>query len=157
MHFREPLLEFGGGSRHQDVRFGLTDFGPVDIDADRLRTVRIGIVGNAKTTDGFKNWLARCEKGIPAKNSRQPNLFPAFPGTNQDGPFRCHFEFSEHNTKVIPTATLNEITSESNDQLAIAKALDCFSAEIEALSQRDNPPNIIVCALPVEVIERVKN
>src|SRR5205085_1758189 len=49
------------------------------------------------------------------------------------------------------------VVGESNDDTAMGAALDLFAGEIEALSQRDNPPHVILCALPVEIIERVKN
>ena len=87
-HIREPLLAFHGGQRHQDVRFGLVQFGPVDADFDQPRVVRLGIVGNSATTDGLQRWLQRCESGIAANTSKKPNLFPAFPGSGPSGPFR---------------------------------------------------------------------
>lgn len=40
-HVHEPLLKFGGGARHQDVRFGLIDHGPVDFSIQATRTVRV--------------------------------------------------------------------------------------------------------------------
>jgi len=30
LHIAEPELEFGGGGRHLDIRFGLMDHGPFD-------------------------------------------------------------------------------------------------------------------------------
>ena len=86
---REPLLTFGGGNAHQDVRFGLTEFGPVDADPDQPKQIQIGIVGTAQTVDGVRQWLTKCEGGIPKKNSKQPNLFPDFPGSDPGGPFRA--------------------------------------------------------------------
>jgi hypothetical protein len=156
-HIREPLLAFGGGHRHQDVRFGLVEFGPVDLDPARQRFVRVGIVGNAKTTDGLRQWLRKCEGGIPPKNSRQPNLFPAFPAGMENGPFRCRFLSEDRDIVVVPPAIITKITGEIRDDVAMTLALQLFADEIEALAQKDNPPNVIVCALPVEIIERVKN
>src|SRR6476469_3095729 len=87
-HYAEPLLQFGGSGRHVDVRFGLTDFGPVDFTTDRTKEIRLGIVGSSHTVGKLRDWLRRCEAPIPAKNSRQPNLFPGFPGSTILGPFR---------------------------------------------------------------------
>jgi hypothetical protein len=153
----EPLLDFGGGHRHQDARFGLMEFGPVDADSRHRRQIKLGIIGSAQTTDGLRTWLKRCEGGIPKKNSRQPNLFPEFPGSNPAGPFRCHFDVDDTNVVAIPQPSINRIVNEPNDEAAMRAALDLFAGEIESLSQRDNPPHVILCALPVELIERVKN
>lgn len=156
-HVHEPLLEFGGGARHQDVRFGLIDHGPVDFSMQATRTVRVGVIGASETVDGFREWFARCEGEIPAKPSRQPNLFPAFPGSGINGPFRCWFEIDGHHQRVVRPARLSKITGEERDDLAIRMAVELFEEEIRDLSELDRPPQVIICALPVELIERVKN
>ncbi|WP_342148585.1 hypothetical protein [Methylorubrum sp. SB2] len=151
------MLEFGGGARHPDVRFGLIDHGPVDFSIQATRTVRVGVVGSSETVDGFREWFARCEGEIPAKPSRQPNLFPAFPGSGINGPFRCWFEIDGHHQRVLRPASLSKITGEERDDLAIRMAVELFEEEIRDLSELDRPPQVVVCALPVELIERVKN
>jgi len=107
-HYAEPLLQFGGGGRHVDVRFGLTDFGPVDFTTERTKGVRLGIVGSSHTVGKLREWLRRCEAGIPAKNSRQPNLFPGFPGSTILGPFRCSFEVNDQDVGIIPTSLISK-------------------------------------------------
>ena len=40
----EPELEFGGGSRHIDIRFGIKDYGPFDLQAPKApKEVRLGL------------------------------------------------------------------------------------------------------------------
>lgn len=156
-HYSEPLLQFGGSGRHIDVRFGLTDFGPVDFTTDRTKEIRLGIVGSSHTMGKFRDWLRRCEVGIPAKNSRQPNLFPGFPGSTILGPFRCSFEVNDQDVRTIPASLISKITSEKNDDAATRLAVEAFSEEVKALAERDRPPQVVICALPVEVIERVSN
>src|ERR1700690_3834540 len=101
LHYSEPLLEFGGNGRHVDVRFGLMDFGPVDFSTDRTKEGRRGVVGLSQTIGNLSDGLRRCESGTPAKNSRQPNLFPAFPGSTILGPFRCPFEVDDHRVRTL--------------------------------------------------------
>jgi len=156
-HYSEPLLQFGGSGRHIDVRFGLTDFGPVDFTTDRTKEIRLGIMGSSHTMGKFRDWLRRCEAGIPAKNSRQPNLFPGFPGSTILGPFRCSFEVNDQDVRTIPASLISKITSEKNDDAATRLAVEAFSEEVKALAERDRPPQVVICALPVEVIERVSN
>lgn len=157
LHLPEPLLEFGGGGRHQDVRFGLMEHGPVDFSMDRTRTVRVGVVGSATTVDGLRAWFRRCEGEIPAKNSNQPNLFPHFPGIGIGGPFRCYFEIENRDARVIPQGQIAKVTAEARDDVAIRYAVELFAGEVQALSERENAPEVIICALPIEIIERVKN
>ncbi|MGU3463583.1 argonaute/piwi family protein [Methylobacterium sp. C33D] len=156
-HVHEPLLEFGGDGRHPDVRFGLVEHGPVDFSTEGTRTVRVGLIGSSETVDGFREWFARCEREIPAKPSWQPNLFPAFPGSGIAGPFRCWFEIDRHHQRVLRPASISKVTGESHDEVAIRLAVELFEQEIRDLSEMDRPPQVVVCALPVELIERVKN
>lgn len=156
-HFSEPLLEFGGNGRHVDVRFGLMDFGPVDFTTAHTKEIRLGIVSSVQTVGKLREWLQRCEKGVPAKNSRQPNLFPPFPGSTILGPFRCGFEVNDHDVRTISASAISRITSEKDDELAVRLAVEAFSEEVKSLAERDRPPQVVICALPVELIERVSN
>src|SRR5262245_7419485 len=77
----EPELEFAGGARHIDIRFGLMNYGPLDAGLPASpKQVRVGIVGSSESVEGFARWIDRCRTGVPAKTSKQPNLFPRFPG-----------------------------------------------------------------------------
>ena len=80
-HLTEPPLEFGGAMRHVDIRFGLMDYGPFDAGMEGApKRIKVGIVGSAETVEGTARWLESCRTGFEAKASRQPNLFPVFPG-----------------------------------------------------------------------------
>lgn len=156
-HIAEPLLEFAGGARHLDMRFGLMDYGPVDFSTDRTKEVRLGIVGSGRTIEGFRTWMERCKEEIPAKKSNQPHLFPAFPGIGIGGPFRCYFELDTRDERPIQAGRLGKITAEERDEAAVRMAVEVFEEEIRSLAESERPPQAIVCALPVEIIERVKN
>jgi len=76
----EPELQFGAGT-HVDIRFGLKNYGPITFDDPAApREIRLGFVGTPTTIQGVKDWLETARKGIAAKESKKPNLFPAFPG-----------------------------------------------------------------------------
>ncbi len=88
IRLEEPQLQFGT-SRHVDIRFGLMNYSPLDFDKqDAPKHIRIGIVGSAASIEGLRDWLVKCRNEIPAKESRQPNLFPKFPGFKSDDGFR---------------------------------------------------------------------
>jgi hypothetical protein len=63
--FPSRLLEFAANGRHVDVRFGLMDYGPVDLSTEQTKEIRVGM----QTVGKLGDWLRRCEDGIAAKNS----------------------------------------------------------------------------------------
>ena len=77
----EPELEFGGGGRCPDIRFGIGHYGAFDFaDHDAPRQIKLGLVGTDESLTSLTEWLARCEQEIQAKKSNQPRLYPPFPG-----------------------------------------------------------------------------
>ncbi len=82
---QEPELEFGNGGRHIDIRFGMMHYKPLDYDTTTSpKEIKLGIVGSSETVEGLETWLEKCKHGIDAKNSKQPHLFPQFPGFGED-------------------------------------------------------------------------
>jgi hypothetical protein len=156
-HLAEPLLEFAANGRHVDVRFGLMDYGPVDFSTGRTKEIRLGVVGSSQTVGKLGDWLHRCEGGIPAKNSRQPNLFPGFPGSTILGPFRCSFEIGTRHVRTLSQSLVSRIVTEKDDDTAVSLAVEAFTNEVRDLAEQDQPPQVVICALPVEIIERVSN
>jgi hypothetical protein len=154
-HIGEPELEFGGGGRHLDIRFGLMDYGPFDAaHSEAPRRIRIGIVGSAETVEGAARWIDRCRSGLPAKASRQPNLFPAFPGL---GAFRCEFVTSAEFQRTITPRELLRLAAIDDANLATRETAAGFLDEIRALAEQNVPPDVVLCALPLDVIEATVN
>jgi hypothetical protein len=66
----EPELEFGGGQRHVDPRFGISAHGPADLGLESAPTsIRLGLVGPRDQLDGLRRWIERCRQPIAAKGS----------------------------------------------------------------------------------------
>jgi hypothetical protein len=149
----EPLLEFGGNGREIDIRLGLMSHGP--LEPERASRVRLGIIGANETIEGFGRFLDRCQVGIDAKPSRQPNLFLPFPGLANDNPFRCSFELDAHSRKPIPRSDIACVVAITSTPDAIEEAVALFSAQAQAIAESPGPPDVIVCALPLELISRV--
>lgn len=64
----EPLLEFADRQRHIDPRFGIANYGPADRDNEDAPTaINVGLVGDARSVEGARSWLERCQAGLPAK------------------------------------------------------------------------------------------
>ena len=149
----EPPLEFGGGGREIDIRYGLMRHGP--LEPDRAQRVRLGVIGTSETIEGFSRFLERCQVGIDAKPSRQPNLFLPFPGLANKNPFRCDFEIDPRARKPIPRSDITRIVGINSRATAIEEAITLFAAQAQAIAEAPAPPDVIVCALPFDLITRV--
>src|SRR5215813_7231866 len=157
-HIGEPELEFGGGGRHIDIRFGLMDYGPFDTAySEAPRRIRIGIVGSAETVEGTARWIERCSAGVPAKSSGQPNLFPPFPGMGPDGAFHCEFVTLPEFQRTLTERELLRLARIDEANRATQETLVAFVNEIRALVEQNVPPNIVLCALPLDIIAATVN
>lgn len=121
----EPQLEFGGGGRHVDPRFGLVEHGPLQpLLGD---TVRIGVIGTAETADGFAQFIERCRLGIDGKSQKLANLFPPFPGAGNRNPFRCTFEVDQTARRIVPERDVQRIIEMAKQSDAVTAAAEMFA------------------------------
>ena len=151
----EPLLEFGDAGCHVDPRVGLIECGPLQpMPGDR---VRIGVIGTADTVDGFAKFLERCKTGIQEKKSPLKNLFPPFPGIGNSNPFRCTFEVDTAARRVIPLRDIKSIIAIPKQPEAVRAAAELFAEQASTMLEGSSRPDVIVAALPVDLICKVIN
>ncbi|UWZ81811.1 argonaute/piwi family protein [Occallatibacter riparius] len=151
----EPELEFGGGNRHVDIRFGIRDYGPFDLQSSRApKEVRVGLIGTTETVEGTTRWLEKCSQGVAQKQTKQPNLFPAFPPISSTSSFCCAFVADASLARTLTNTSLETVSNEATIADRVERAVDLFIKEVEFLAENSNP-DVIVCALPVEVLEMV--
>lgn len=151
----EPELEFGDGGRHVDPRLGLLNHGPLQpILGDRIS---IGVIGTAETVEGFERWMERAKTGIAGKSEKQPNLFPPFPGLGNVNPFRCPFEVSPTARRVLPMSDIADIVAIQKHPDAVKEAASLFADQATAMLESSDKPDVIVAALPFDLIMRVVN
>ena len=157
-HLAEPSLEFGGAMRHVDIRFGLMDYGPFDSGLEGApKRIRIGIVGSAETVEGTASWLESCKEGFEAKPSRQPNLFPCFPGLTFEEAFRCEFITSEDLQQVLASREIARLVAVPGQREMTRAVVDSIADEIGVLAERTVKPDVVLVALPIEIIQRTYN
>jgi len=143
----EPELEFGDGT-HVDIRFGMMRYKPFDYkDARAPKEVKLGIVGTNETIEGLTTWLNRCRSGFAAKESRQPNLFPMFPGYGGDTPLPTPLVLSSQTQRSIRSTDFDKINKMSDKNEGIREAVRIFTEEIEYLSQNSSV-DVVMCAVP---------
>lgn len=151
----EPELEFGDGGRHIDPRLGLLDHGPLQpILGDKIS---IGVIGTAETVEGFERWMERVKTGISGKSVKQPNLFPPFPGLGNENPFRCPFEVSPTAKRILPARDIGDIVAIQKHPDAVREASALFTDQATAMLESSDGPDVIVAALPFDLIMRVVN
>ncbi len=151
--FDEPLLEFGDQHSHADPRLGLVDAGPLQAPlGDRIR---MGVVGDAKTVESSKTYLAKATSGFESKAQSHPNMNPHFPGLQNKNPFRCGFEIDDEACGVLTKAQIDKIRKEPNHAKAIEMAVDAIIDLLQAMDDSGNRPDVALIALPASLIERV--
>jgi len=151
----EPELEFGDGGRHRDPRLGLMRHGPLQpILGDKIS---IGVIGTADTIEGFERWMERVRTGISGKLTKQPNLFPPLPGLGNENPFRCPFEVKPTARRVLPARDIRDIVSIQKHSEAVQEASALFSDQATTMLESSDKPDVIVAALPFDLIMRVVN
>jgi hypothetical protein len=147
----EPELEFGGDGRHIDIRFGLMDYGPADVGAARAPTqIRVGLVGAPANVEGAREWLHRCREEVPAKESKQPNLFPRFPGFHSGAAFRSTLVLDEDSERAVPARDFERMARAEDNNRTVAEAVDRFMEEMTHLKEK-RAIDVFVCAVPTEI------
>src|SRR2546428_2532564 len=151
----EPELEFGSG-KHVDTRFGLLNHGPFDhFHALAPKQIKVGMVGTSSSIEAFGRFLANCADGIAAKESRQPNLFPPFPGYAQDGGLPATLVTDRLLEREIPPPEIASLVAKDlSQEKLVEEAVALFISEITVLAEA-NFADVIVCAPPVELLAKL--
>ena len=149
-HLREPLLEFGTG-QHVDVRFGLAQFWPRDREMGTApRQIRIGLVGTADTIESVVQWLEDCARGVAPKATRLVNLFPGFPGFNEDSCFGARLVLGERWTAGISKSDITDLKSAKPTEV-VNNAVSVFLDHAKRLLE-NNALDVIICAPPHDLL-----
>jgi hypothetical protein len=150
---REPELQFGQG-RHIDIRFGISNHKPLDY-RDKLapKAIPLGIVGTERNISDLRGWLDLCAKGIEAKSSNQPNLFPSFPGFGEDTPYDAKLVFDSRLERQVSTRDLPKSVDLKGYNKFITELADIYIKEAEACSDRGS--SVVICALPIEALDLI--
>lgn len=149
----EPDLIFGNRNEEKDPRIGLGQFGPFFHQDERtpLESIRVGIIGNKECTKLAQEILTIIEKPTA---SQKPNrwLFADYPGMNATSKFNCTLKTTENwNAVISDDLELRQLMRIENANVRIGKAVSIYLEKIEAIAQRDDIPNVIICTLPKPV------
>ena len=149
----EPQLLFHQNVPEANPKVGLTQMGPVgrDLGAHR-REILVDIVGTGQTIQQMAEWLERCKSSIPARAGKLRQS-PAFPGFSGESQFASEFKVtSRYQGKVTATEIAN-ILATRDKTAGFENAVNVFVGKFRSICEGEDPPDIIVCSLPDEIVE----
>jgi hypothetical protein len=145
-------LEFGNGDRCPDMRFGIGHYGTFDFaDADGPRQIKLGFVGTDETIGSLIEWVEKCSYEIPGKPSKQPRLYPPFPGYAKNHSFHSTLVWSQNDFRTVSipqsakTGSFNEV---------VEKVVDLYVEEIDKVIEKSGA-HVVMCAPPLEHLKLV--
>jgi len=150
----EPELEFGGGARHIDVRYGLTLNGALDRHLESApKVVRVGVIGSANNVEGVLAWIDRCRAGVEGRETHRTMLFPGFPGFGDSGPL-CNFVVDDRLVDTISARDVQQIGDSQNEDTFFTASSGRYLEGARDLVDKGNA-DVVVCLLPEEFVKRI--
>ncbi len=152
---KEPKLQFGRG-QHVCPRAGIQRLDVYDsvltVHRDRLW---IGAVGIGDDLESLETWVARCQRRIPAKlHAKQPTLFPAFCGFNEDVGFRATMSLESEITRTILKKDIREVVKIKDFNPRVNTAVTLFVPHVKFLCQ-NRTVDVVVCVIPDDLYDVV--
>jgi hypothetical protein len=149
----EPMLEFGEGEADTPKR-GLAAAGPytLRLGAAHPARVRVGLAGPPDAMASMRRLLDRC-LGLIESGSTNRDLAPDYPGFEQV--FRCELARDDRWDAPIDPDALGAALAEP-PAAAFQRCLDLWAAAISTQAARDLRPDVIICCLPAEVLDRCR-
>lgn len=156
-NLQEPDLEFAK-DRYVCPRIGIASFDVFDSKREiRRDKINIGAVGTEKGLEKLRVWLERCKSPIePKHNTLQSNLYPAFPGFNQERGFKATLVVSDEGFKSIADNKLQKLlTSTGSREKKIDAALELYKTPITFLARNRKAIDVIICVIPDELYDAI--
>lgn len=154
----EPLLEFAGGERHLDPKFGIREFGPADLAVPTApRQIKVGLLGVAADIAEARNWLEKARDPISGKSprsSRAPErrgLFPAFPGFASSVGYHSELVFDSRLQRAVKPRALEDVAS-LPPTARVNAAVELYLDELRLLAE-EGRPDVVVCVIPDVVLD----
>lgn len=147
----EPELEFGGGGTHIDIRFGLRDYGPLDItEPDAPKNIAVALVGTNETIEAAHSWLEKCGSGIGAKKTRRAHLFPAFPGFG-DQKNLAGLTITDRLIRAISKREIDALAARKRTAPLVREAAELFVSEMRHVTEQAKP-SVVICLPPANLM-----
>jgi len=131
--------------------------GPIDLDSpSRPSQINVGVVGSSESIEGFCKWLESCRRGVDAKASKQPNLFPCFPGCDQETGLRTDLLTPQNLQATLNKAEVAKLAKLPSLKQRTEFAVELLFSEIKLLVETYPQTNVVVCAVPLELVNAIE-
>lgn len=153
-HVPEPSVLVGDGRPSPDPKLGIATYGPCRTKDDPGRQqIRIGIVGTGATVGLAQHWLERCRRRVDPRTEDEadPFLFPSFPGMEERDGFDCKLDFPQGLVEMLTEREIALCTKAASRDAAVEALGQTIRERLQALAERDSPPDVVLIALPQEV------
>lgn len=149
----EPLLVFGDGHTHIDPKLGLTLYGPLKPSNSRVAapmSIRVGIIGTGEMVGLATQFINRLSTKVES-NVKESFRNPDFPGFK--AVFTCELIQSESYNNLIPESSIRNLIKKPTFDERVDSAVNLFADGIENISERVPKPEVIICALPQDIVD----
>lgn len=158
-YIEEPSLLFGL-NEHICPKAGISEYGPFDINGARHDRIMIGIIGKSESISLITQWLEVCKNEIAAKQVKKGkkehlNLYPSFPGFNQNSGYKCGFTYDSTYLRTINNSDIDHIIRNNEDLESVIEGVaTLYLDEIKYLTQNKSP-DVILCVLSDDLFSQV--
>lgn len=150
----EPALRFAGDRLHVDPKTGIARFGPASLGGQHPLEVRLGYVGSGRSLDAARRWFHRAEEGVTGD---PVNKLPDFPGCTSDRGFFTRLVHDDRLERRLTTHEIGAVKAIRTKSERFDAAVALVSEQVKLIVQQDQRPDLIVLALPDELLEHTKN
>lgn len=154
-YIKEPDLIFGHKGEEKDPKLGLKHFGPYFSSDEKMPSpmrVRVGIVGTGETITLTKRIISLLRSETKSDEENRW-LYPDYPGFRHETEINCEFVNSDGWNETVTTSEIQQILKIVDPNERIAAGSDLFVEKIERITLEDSWPQVIVCAIPLEIEE----
>lgn len=149
----EPPLMFGAGREHVFTRAGLALFGPRTVDHPQRHPseMRLGVVGSGRSIESAMAWIESCAEGVASAAPLEE-----FPGFRDDRGFFTRLLMDDKWTETITQNEIEEVAKPHLLRHRFSMSLQLVSDKLRLLSERDQPPDCVLLALPDSLLEHCR-
>jgi hypothetical protein len=151
----EPDLLFGGGHHHIEPKLGISLYGPYsfpDQNEPTLRAIHIGVVSTGPLIAELRQWVSACGR-LVTNDGSQPFYLPPFPGMSRTSAWACDLVMSAAWQETISEASLRAALLTADATKRISAVASIFRDGVQNLSERTPRPDVVLCAIPEEIID----
>lgn len=152
-YLQEPKLSFAGDRPHVDSKTGIARWGPASLgQSEHPSSVQLGFVGSGRSIESARKWFEISAEGVSGVRRKKKPLAD-FPGCKSDRGYFSDMVQSDSLLEIITAHDLADVKRHKKADPRFSAAVELISEKVRLLSDRDHAPDVIILALPDELLE----